>query len=321
MLKIVFLDRDTLAPAVNLRRPSFPHEWVEYGKTAAAQIGDRLVGADIVITNKVPLRAATLTAAPQLRFIAVAATGTDCVDKEYCQARGVPVANIRGYAVDAAPEHVFALLLALSRSVVPYRADVLAGEWARAEQFCFFNHPIRDLKGMNLAVVGAGSLGGRVADIGRAFGMRPMFVGRKGQGAVDKPGYVTFDDMLATADVISLHCPLNDQTRGLIGMAEFRAMRRRPILINTARGGLVDETALGVALDENLIAAAGFDVASVEPAPDDSPLLALAKRPNVIVTPHVAWASIDAQQRLADQLIDNIENFVAGRPSNVANGG
>lgn len=321
MLKIVFLDRETLAPEVTVRRPSFPHEWVEYAKSTEDQAAERAADADVVVTNKTPLRAETLAVLPRLRFVAVAATGTDCVDKDFCAMRGVPVANIRGYAVDTVPEHVFALLLALARSLVPYRDDVAAGEWGRSEQFCFFNHPIRDLKGLRMGIVGAGSLGGRVAELARAFGMEPVFAGRKGDAISDKPGYASFDDVLATADVISLHCPLNEQTRNLIGAAEFRAMKRRPIIINTARGGVVDEIALGAALDEGLISGAGFDVAAVEPAPDDSPLIALSKRPNVVVTPHVAWASVDAQQRLADQLIDNIENFFAGKPTNLVVGG
>lgn len=321
MHEIVFLDRESLAEQVTLRRSAFPHEWAEYAQTAPEQAAARLKGATVAITNKVRLSAETLAQLADLRLVAVAATGTDNVDKDYCRTHGIAVANIRGYAVDTVPEHVFALALALSRSILPYHADVQAGEWGRSKQFCFFHHPIRDLHGARLGIIGGGGLGRRVADLGRAFGMTPLFAGRKNGPTPDLPDYAPFGQVLATSDVISLHCPLNDETRGLIGMAEFRAMARRPILINTARGGLVDEVALGAALDEGLIAAAGFDVAAKEPAPDDSPLIALAKRPNVIVTPHVAWASVEAQQRLADQLIDNIENFVAGRPSNLVVGG
>jgi glycerate dehydrogenase len=320
MRKIVFLDRATLGPQVRLRRPDFPHEWMEHERTAAGQAAERSAGAEIVITNKVPLRAETLEKLPGLRLIAAAATGTDNIDKDYCRDHGVAVANIRGYAVNSVPEHVFALILALSRSIVPYRADVLDGAWARSGQFCFFDHPIRDLHGATLAIIGAGVLGRRVAELGRAFGMRPLFVGRRGATSLP-PGYVPWGAGLAAADVISLHCPLTAETRGMIGAAEFAAMARRPLLINTARGGLVDENALAQALEQGQIAGAGIDVAEVEPAPDDSLLLLLAKRPNVIVTPHTAWASVEAQQALADQLIDNIENFVAGRPSNLLVGG
>lgn len=321
MHKIVFLDRESLAEQVVVRRPAFAHDWVEHPQSAADEVGARLAGATVAISNKVRLDAETLAQSPELRLVAVSATGTDNIDKDYCRTHGIAVTNIRGYAVDTVPEHVFALTLALSRSILPYHADVQAGEWGRSTQFCFFHHPIRDLHGARLGIIGGGGLGRRVAELGRAFGMVPAFAGRKNGQTPDQPDYAPFSEVLATSDVISLHCPLTEETRDLIGMAEFRAMTRRPILINTARGGLVDEVALGVALDEGLISAAGFDVAAKEPAPDDSPLVALAKRPNVIVTPHVAWASINAQQRLADQLIDNIENFVAGRPTNLVVGG
>lgn len=316
MHKIVFLDRETIAPQIRLRSPAFAHELVVYDRTAPDQIVERLAGASIAITNKVPLSAAVLAQLPALRLIAVAATGTDCVDKAYCQQRGIAVANIRGYAVNTVPEHTFALMLALRRNLVAYRDDVLAGEWQRSGQFCFFNHAIHDLRGARLGIIGEGVLGQRVADIARAFGMVPLFAARKGRTGAGSL-YTPWDEMLATSDIITLHCPLTPQTRGMIAMPEFRAMVRRPLIINTGRGGLVDEAALVQALDEGLIAGAGFDVADGEPPAADSPMMRIAARPNVILTPHVAWASDEAQQTLADQLIDNIENFVAGRPTNL----
>lgn len=316
MHKIVFLDRETIAPQIRLRSPAFAHELVVYDRTASDQIVERLAGASIAITNKVPLSAAVLAQLPALRLIAVAATGTDCVDKAYCQQRGIAVANIRGYAVNTVPEHTFALMLALRRNLVAYRDDVLAGEWQRSGQFCFFNHAIHDLRGTRLGIIGEGVLGQRVADIARAFGMVPLFAARKGMTGAGSL-YTPWDEMLATSDIITLHCPLTPQTRGMIAMPEFRAMVRRPLIINTGRGGLVDEAALVQALDEGLIAGAGFDVADGEPPAADSPMMRIAARPNVILTPHVAWASDEAQQALADQLIDNIEHFVAGSPRNL----
>ncbi len=315
--RIVFLDRATLAPQVRLRAPAFAHELIEHGDTTPEQVVPRLAGAAIAILNKVPITAATLEQLPQLKLIAVAATGTDCIDKAACAARGVAVSNIRGYAVNTVPEHSFALMLALRRNLVAYRDSVIAGRWQESGRFCYFDHPIRDLGGARLGIVGQGVLGQRVADIGRAFGMLPMFAAHKGRDDMGPP-YTPWQQVLEEADVITLHCPLTAATRGLIGMSEFRAMKRRPILINTARGGLVDEAALVTALDEGLIAGAGFDVAAGgEPPPPDSPLMRVAARPNVIVTPHVAWASDEAQQALADQLIDNIQNFVTGRPTNL----
>jgi len=319
MQRIVFLERDTLAPQIRVRRPAFAHDWVEYPKSTVDQVAERARGATILIVNKVNITAETLAALPDLRLIAMAATGTDCVDKEAARAAGVAVANIRGYATTSVPEHTFALILALARSIVPYGEDVLAGEWQKARQFCFFAHPIVDLAGRRLGIFGSGSLGTRVGELGRAFGMDVVFAGRKGE-ATAKPGHTPFDEVIATADVLSFHCPLTPETRGLVAMPEFRRMRQRPIIVNTARGGLVDEADLERALDEGLVGAAGLDVTLPDPPPLDAPIMRLATRRNVIVTPHTAWASDEAQQRLADQMIDNIENFVAGRPTNLVVG-
>jgi len=254
-----------------------------------------------------------------LKLIAVAATGTDCVDKAYCRKHGIAVTNIRGYALHTVPEHAFALMLALQRNIVAYRSDVIAGVWQKAGQFCFFDHPIRDLAGARLGIVGEGVLGQRVAGLAKAFGMHPMFAAHKGVSGLG-PLYTPWDEVLETSDVITLHCPLTPQTRGMIAMPEFRAMKGAPLLINTARGGLVDESALVQALDEGLILGAGFDVAAEEPPPIDSPLMRVVHRANVIVTPHIAWASDEAQKTLADQLIDNIESFVSGTPRNLVEG-
>jgi glycerate dehydrogenase len=319
MERIVFLERDTLAPAVRIGRPDFAHEWVEFPKTRAEEVVERARGATILIVNKVNIGAETLAALPELRLIAMAATGTDCVDKQAAAAHGVAVANIRGYATTTVPEHTFGLILALARSIGPYRAGVLAGEWQRAAQFSYFSHPIIDLAGRRLGVFGSGSLGGRVAELGRAFGMDVVFAGRKGASEV-RPGHTAFDEVIETADVLTFHCPLTPETRGLVAMPEFRRAKRRPIVVNTARGGLVDEVDLERALDQGLVAAAGLDVTLPEPPPLDAPIMRLARRRDVVVTPHTAWASLEAQQRLADQMIDNIEAFVAGRPTNLVVG-
>jgi glycerate dehydrogenase len=317
--KIVFLDRATIAPQIRLRRPAFEHQLTEHGNTSLNQVVARLEGATIAITNKTPITAAALERLPALRLIAVAATGTDCVDKAACQARGVAVANIRGYALNTVPEHTFALILALRRNIVAYRESVLAGRWQESGQFCFFDHPIRDLAGSRLGIIGEGVLGQRVAEIARAFGLVPMFAAHKGKSGLG-PLYTPWQEVLETSDVITLHSPLTKETRGMLAMPEFEAMKRRPIIVNTARGGLVDESALVRALDAGLVSGAGFDVVDGEPPAPDNPLMQAASRHNVIVTPHVAWASDEAQQALADQLIDNIEHFVDGRPTNLVDG-
>jgi len=311
--RIVFLDRSTLQARV--RRPAFEHTWQEYAVTGAGELVERLQEATVAITNKVPLRAEALRRLPKLKLIAVAATGYDVIDIAYCQANGIAVANIRNYAVHTVPEHAFALITALRRNLLAYREDVEKGRWQQIDQFCFFDHPIRDLYGATLGIIGEGVLGQGTANIARGFGMRVLFADHappKAPGVVFTP----LDQVLAESDVISLHVPLTADTRNVIGIEQFRRMKRTAILINTARGGLVDERALVQALKEGLIAGAGFDVLTREPPREGNPLLEL-RLPNFILTPHVAWASDGAMQFLADQLVDNIEAFVKGSPQNL----
>ncbi len=315
-MKIVFLDRATLAPQTVLRRPAFDHTLELFDSTAPDQVAARIADADIVVVNKVRLDAGLLAAAPRLRLVAVAATGTDPIDIAACAERGIAVSNIRDYALHAVPEHTFALIFALRRSILAYHQAVRDGRWQQSGQFCFFDYPIRDLAGSTLGIVGDGALGNAVAAMGRALGMRVLFSahkGRTGQGSL----YTPFEEVLARADVITLHCPLRPATRGMIGAAEFASMRRKPLLINTARGGLVDEAAVGPALEAGQIAGAAFDVVGTEPPPADHPFMALLERPDFILTPHVAWAADEAMQTLADQLVDNIEAFVRGEPRNL----
>jgi glycerate dehydrogenase len=315
MHKIVFLERDSIR--ADVRRPAFPHVWEEYPLTPPELVLPRLQDATIVITNKVVLRGELLSRLPQIGMIAGAATGTDNIDLEYCRSHGIVVSNIRGYAVSAVPEHALMLALMLKRKVLAYRRDVAEGKWQQAAMFCFFDHPISDLAGGTIGIVGRGSLGQGVAHLAQAFGMEVLWAEHKGAAAV-RPGFTSFRQVLREADVISLHCPLNDSTRNLIGEAELREMKRDAVLINTARGGLVDEGALVRALREGWIGGAGFDVLSKEPPRDGNILLApeLLNLPNFILTPHVAWASARAMQTLADQLIANIEAYVRGEPRN-----
>ncbi|MEQ8667450.1 MAG: D-2-hydroxyacid dehydrogenase [Rhodospirillales bacterium] len=314
--RIVFLDRDTIAPDVTVRRPDFAHEWTEYGKTSADQVLDRLQGATIAINNKVQLREDVLKQLPDLKMIAVAATGTDCIDVAWCRENGIVVSNIRGYAVNTVPEHTFALMLALSRSIIGYKDDVAAGEWQKSGQFCFFSHRIFDLSGKRLGILGEGALGQSVAQIARAFGMEPVFAAHKGVEGLG-PLYTPWDEVIETADVFTLHCPLLPSTRDMLAMPEFKRMKKEAIVINTARGGLIVEEDLVQAIEQGEIAGAGIDVTMPEPPADDHPFFRLMGRSNFIFTPHVAWASHEAIQTLSDQMIDNIENFVAGKPSNV----
>jgi len=313
MEHVVFLERDSLDAQV--RRPAFAHSWEEHGKLAAGEIVPRLQRATIAIVNKTPLRAEAIGRLPALKLIAVAATGTDNIDLAACRQRGIVVSNIRDYAVHTVPEHAFALILALRRNLIAYREDVARGLWQKSEKFCLSSHPIHDLHGATLGIFGEGSLGQGVAGLARAFGMRVLFADH----APPKAAGVEFtpaDKVLEEADIVSLHLPATPQTLNMIGASELAKMKRGALLINTARGGLVDENALADALRQGIIAGAGFDVLSVEPPALGNPLLA-ADIPNFILTPHVAWASREAMQSLADQLIDNVEAFARGSPRNV----
>lgn len=315
-MQVVFLDRETISPQTTLRPLSFAHDLKVYGRTSRDQAPVRIADADIVITNKVKLGREAIEAAPRLKMIALAATGTDNIDLEACADKGIVVSNIRGYAAHTVPEHTFALIFALRRSIVAYRESVKAGRWYDAQQFCYFDYPIKDLAGSTLGIVGEGALGQAVADIGRALGMRVLFAARKGrddQGSL----YTPFDTLLQESDVITLHCPLTEQTRGLIGTEEFARMKRKPLLINTARGGLVDEVALVEAMRSGQLGGAGFDVTVPEPPENSHPLVQLLDMPNFILTPHVAWASQEAIQSLADQLMGNVEAYHRGEPRNV----
>jgi len=311
--RVVFLDRKSLI--ADMRAPSFAHDWIDHDQTVPAEVVARIQGADIVIVNKVKLSAETLAQALSVKMIAVSATGTDNVDLAYCRAHGIVVSNIRGYAVHTVPEHAFMMMLALRRNLLGWREDVRAGLWEKTDQFCLFTRPINDLYGSTLGIVGLGSLGNGMKKLAEAFGMQVLIAERKG-AATTRAGYTPFDSMLAEADAISLHTPLTAETRHMIGAREFGLMKPSAILINAARGNLVDEAALVAALKSGRIAGAGFDVLSVEPPREGNPLLDL-DLPNFILTPHVAWGSREAMQTLADQLVDNIDAFVAGKPSNV----
>ncbi|WP_341678652.1 D-2-hydroxyacid dehydrogenase [Niveibacterium sp. SC-1] len=310
--KVVVLEAESIR--ARLARPATPHEWAVWPVSAPSEVVPRLQGAEAVMVNKIRLDRAVLDALPDLRMISVSATGTDNVDLQACRERGIVVSHVRDYAADAVPEHAMALMLALARNLVGYAGDVRGGEWARATQFCLIHRPVRDLSGGTLVIIGRGVLGDGLARRAEAFGMRVLFAEHRGR-AETRPGYVPFDEALSVADVISLHCPLTEGTRGLIGERELARMKSSALLVNTARGALVDELALAAALREGRLAGAATDVLSQEPPRDSNPLLA-DDIPNLIVTPHMAWASESAMQRLADAAVANIDAYLRGAPQN-----
>ena len=313
MERIVFLERNTIQ--ANFRRPSFDHEWIEYPETLAEQVIERARPSTIIISNKLSLGEPQLAQVPDLKLIAIAATGSDCVDLNYCRARGIAVCNARGYAANSVPEHVLMMILALRRNLLAYREDVQRGLWNQSKQFCLLTHELHDIRNTTLGIVGYGSIGKSMSRLAESVGMRVLIAERKDASSI-RAGRSPFEEVLRESDVISLHCPLTDETRNLFGRAEFQTMKRNALLINTARGALIDDAALVEALKEGLIAGAGIDALREEPPVNGSPLLDL-DLPHFIITPHVAWASNEAVQALADQVIDNLEAFVLGKPQNL----
>ena len=312
-LQIVVLDRDTL-----VNRPfefDFPHTLSSYGTTEAHETLARIRGADIIITNKVVISAEHIAANPQLKLIALAATGVNNVDVEAAKQNGTAVCNIRAYGNESVAEHAFMMMITLMRNLPAYQRDVAAGLWENSPFFCHLGAPMRDLNGKTLAIFGRGNIGKTLATYAQAFKMNVVFAEHKNAQSV-RDGYVSFDEAIRSADVVSLNCPLTPQTANMIGEAELQQMKPGAILINCGRGGLVDEAALVAALKYGQIGGAGFDVLTQEPPRDGNPLLK-ARLPNLIVTPHIAWASQEAANRLFDILLDNINHFVAGNPQNL----
>ncbi len=314
-MSIVFLDRNTFVPSVQFAPAGVAgRTWRDHSSTPPELVLERARGAEVVVTNKVSMPAEIIERLPGLRLIACAATGVDNVDVNAARRCGVAVCNVRGYALHSVPEHVFAMLLALRRNLLRYRQAVQDGEWARSDSFCLVNDPIDDLAGASLGIVGAGALGRAVAKLGEAFGMQVLLAERRGVEKM-RPQRVAFERVLSDADVISVHLPLTPQTRNLIGADELACMKPSAILINTARGGVVDEAALLVALRGGYLGGACLDVLGTEPPLADHPLIS-ARLPNLLITPHIAWASRQAQQRLADEVVNNIDAFFRGESRN-----
>ncbi len=312
MLNIVFLDRDTLPT-----RPfhfNFPHTYTEYPLTAPDEVLTRIQDADIVLTNKVVLNQTILSQASRLKLIGLAATGYNNVDLAAAQAANITVCNVRNYGSDTVAQHALMLMLALSRNLPAYMRDVAAGVWQKAPFFCHYGAPIHDLTHKTLAIFGRGNIGKTLAHYAQALGMNVIFGEHKHAQTV-REGYVPFQTAIEQADIISLHCPLTEETRHMIGEPELQAIKPNAILINVGRGGLADEQAVLAALKYGKLGGAGFDVLTTEPPREGNPLL--AHLPNLIVTPHMAWGSSEALGRMTDILEANVHAFVAGQPQNV----
>ena len=314
----VFLDLETVDNG-DLDRNSISRslpcwEWHEFSN--AEQVPRRISEADVVISNKCVLDRSAIEAATRLKLIALAATGTNNVDLKAASEHGVAVCNIRDYASDAVAQHAITLMLNLLTAQPWYWQSVRRGDWSNSRQFCLNDRPIRQAAGLTFGVVGGGVLGRATAKLAEGLGMKVLLAERKNRPP--RPGRVAFEAAVRESDVLSIHCPLSDETLGLVDRELMQAMKRDALLINTARGAIVNETDLAACLREGVIAGAGIDVLSQEPPPTDHPLLA-PDIPNLIVTPHNAWASRSARQAALDQLAAIIEAFAAGSPLNQVN--
>ncbi len=310
-MKATFLDLATLGPN-DLSLASLddlPVSWKYYDSTSAEELQNRISDTEIIITNKCKLQTDDLSHAHKLNYICAAATGFNHIDIEAAGTRGIAVSNVRDYATPSVVQHVYALILALSTKLMNYSSAVQNGDWQRSKNFCLLDFPIEEVAGKKLGIIGYGTLGKAVAKVAPALGLE-VLVGQHLQGA-QEAGRLELDELLRSADIISLHLPLTEQTTNLIGEREISLMKPDALLINTSRGGIVNELALADALIQKRIAGAGIDVLTTEPPVDGNPLLE-ENIPNLIITPHTAWASRQSRQRLVDQIADNIRSFLAG---------
>lgn len=283
-----------------------------YDLTAPEELVARLQGADAVIVNKVRITADVMAACPTLKYVGLFATGYNNIDVAYAAAHGVTVCNVPGYSTEAVAQHTFALLLAITDRCHEYNATVAEGDWVRSRTFAYFPIPLTELCGKTMGIVGYGAIGRRVGDMARAFGMKVLVCGRRPIPDADVE-QVPFEELLCRSDVVSMHCPLNADSEGMMNAAAFAKMKKGAIFVNTSRGGLVDEQALRDALDSGHLLGAGVDVLQVEPMTEDCPLLGA---PNLLITPHIAWAGVETRRRLMGVVAENIRQFLNGTPIN-----
>lgn len=317
MMKIVFMERDTLGNDVDLSRFSELGEVICYAKSDPLENAKRAADADILIVNKIPVNEELLKGARQLKLVCLTATGTNNVDFSYTNSRGIPVANVKGYSTDSVVQHTFAMLFYLYEKLAFYDRFVKSGEYARSDIFSRFDAPFFELCGKKWGIIGLGAIGRGVADVAKAFGCDVCYFSTSGKNVQPKYHPVSLDELLTTADIISIHAPLTPKTNGLIGKGQFAQMKDTAILLNLGRGPIVVEEDLANALKCGTIAGAGLDVLAVEPMAENNPLLQIKDSTKLLITPHIAWATVEARQRCSDEVFENIRAFLAGKERNI----
>jgi|SRR5690625_156266 len=315
-MKIVFLDAKSIADNITWPVFNFTNQITRYENTKPSEVAKRISNAHIVISNKVPINASAIQSAKKLKHIAIPATGYNHIDLQACQQKKITVSHVANYAATTVAEHCVTLLFALMRNLVPYVESVKKGRWQAVGQFSYFDYPIQQVQGATLGIIGGGTLGRAFAKKAETLGMRILYAERKQMNQI-RPGYTAFEQVLKQSDVISLHCPLTPETKHLLDTDAFQKMARKPFILNTARGDLIDPDALVQALEKKQIQGAGIDVVEQEPPSENHPYMKLLKHSNFILTPHIAWANKKAMQKLVNELVKNINSFVQDKPRNL----
>ena len=316
-MKIVFLERNTLGNDIDLSQFEKLGEVVMYDLSTAEDTPEKVKDADVIVVNKVPMNAQTLKDASNLKMIALTATGYNNIDKAYTDSKGIAVANVGGYSTDSVAQHTFAMVLYLLEQLDYYDKYVKSGEYVRSDIFCHMDRKIQELTGKTWGIIGLGAIGRKVASIAQAFGCEVIYYSTSGKNNNSDYEAVSLDALLERSDIISIHAPLNEVTENLMNIDRFRKMKKNAVLINVARGPIVNERDLVTALNEGLIGGAGLDVISFEPMKADNPLLEIQDSTKLIVTPHIAWATREARTRLMDEVYLNIEAFLRGEKRNL----
>ncbi len=315
-IRIVYLDRGGLPQRIQIPTPKGNISWINYDVSSQTEAVERAKDAQIIVTNKTPITEELLSNCPLVRHIAVTATGYNVVDLSACKRRGISISNVPSYAATTVSEHVIACALTLRRQIFDYRDRVIRGDWEKSSVFCLFGTPFEDLSGATLGLIGLGEIGASVATKAAALGMEVVFSSRS-KRAHPNARQVELEYLLEQSDIVSIHCDLNDSTRGLINARALNTMKESAVLINTARGGIVNEASVVRALENGKLGGFATDVSEQEPPSETSVLMPIANKTNVIITPHIAWTSEQAMQYLANTVSKNIESFLAGNPLNL----